>query len=110
MPKDKWDKADVIGKLAGSLLIPVGLAVARYIFNVALLERADRQKTVELAITVLQSEKTDKTPKLEEWALGVLQQTTTSASQELPPAVLDEIKRIPLPSSQTVASPISVVG
>ncbi|MEY2496219.1 MAG: Fungal chitosanase of glycosyl hydrolase group 75 [Verrucomicrobiota bacterium] len=105
MAKDKWDKADVIGKLTGSLLIPIALAVGSYLFNLALQERADRQKTVELAITVLQSAKTDTTPKLQEWALGVLQQTTTSASQTLPPAVIDEIKRVPLPTANTVPSP-----
>jgi tetratricopeptide (TPR) repeat protein len=103
MARDCWNKADIIGKLAGSILIPVALALGSYIFNEALQERADRQKTRELAITVLQSEKTDKTPQLRAWALGVLEEMTKSASQTLPPAVINEIKQVPLPTSQTAA-------
>lgn len=103
MARDRWDKADIIGKLAGSILIPVALAVGSYIFNEALQERADRQKTRELAITVLQSEKTDKTPQLRAWALGVLEEMTRSASQTLPSAVINEIKHVPLPTAQTAA-------
>ncbi|MEN3371239.1 MAG: hypothetical protein V7609_3382 [Verrucomicrobiota bacterium] len=104
MAKDRWEKADIVGKLTGSVLIPLGLAIGSYLFNAALQERAARQKTVELAITVLQSEKTDRSPKLQEWALGVLKQTTEAASQTLPPQVLDELKKEPLPSAQTVAA------
>jgi hypothetical protein len=97
--KDWWDKADVIGKIVGSLFIPVVVLFAGYLVNIALQKRADQQKTVELAITILQSDKADKTPELKKWALGVLETTATSASQTLPPLVVEELKKSPLPSA-----------
>lgn len=114
--KDSWDKADVIGKIVGSLFVPVVLLVAGYWVNIALQKRADQQKTVELAISILQSDKTDKTPELKKWALSVLQNTATSASQTLPPPVLEELRKSPLPGAPVpsahydISSSFPVVG
>jgi hypothetical protein len=101
--KDTWDKADIIGKLAGSLLIPVVVLWASYRLNGTLQERAAEQKTVELAITILQSDKADRTPQLKTWALGVLKSTTTSASQPLSKPVIDELERAPLPGPGSIS-------
>lgn len=113
--KDAWDKADVIGKIVGSLLIPVVVLFAGYRVNVALQQRADQQKTVELAINILQSDRSDKTPELKKWALGVLQTTATSASQTLPPPVVEELKKSPLPAAvpsvhYDASAPYPIVG
>jgi hypothetical protein len=43
-PKDAWDKADVIGKLLGSILIPFGIAAVGYFVNITLQDRAAKQK------------------------------------------------------------------
>jgi len=114
--KDSWDKADVIGKMVGSLFIPVVVLLAGYWVNIALQKRADQQKTVELAISILQSDKSDKTPELKKWALSVLQNTATSASQTLPPPVLEELRKSPLPGAPVpsahydISSSFPVVG
>jgi hypothetical protein len=68
--KDRWDKADVIGKIVGALFMPVVILLAGYLVNLSLQKRADQQKTIELTITILQSDKSDKTPELKKWALA----------------------------------------
>jgi hypothetical protein len=102
--KDAWDKIDIIGKLLGSILIPVGLAAAGFFVNSAFQERASKQKTEEIVITVLQSKDTT-TPALRDWATGVFNEMLVSANQPLSPAATKELEKGPLPSVARVAAP-----
>jgi hypothetical protein len=92
-PKDIWDKADVIGKLLGAILIPIAVAAVGFFVNAALQNRETQEKGFETAVTVLQSS-SSVTPELRKWALGVFQDGT-----DAPPAVINELKRSPLPSN-----------
>jgi hypothetical protein len=109
-PKDGWDKADVVGKIVGSLFIPLVVLLASYSINVALQKRADQLKTIEIAITILQSDKADNSPLLKDWALGVLQSTAKSASQTIPAPVIEELKKTPLPSNAGTKGQFPIVG
>lgn len=96
-PKDAWDKADILGKLLGSILIPVGLAATGYYVNAALQDRAAKEKTAEIAVTVLQSSDTS-IPELKIWARKVFNETLAAADQPLPVAAQHELESTPLPS------------
>ncbi len=111
--KDAWDKADIVGKLLGSILIPVGVAIAGIFVNlalqertlkenVALQERIAKQKTAEIAVTVLQSKDTT-IPGMKEWARGVFNEMLADANHRLPPAAVEELNRSPLPSSSNAS-------
>lgn len=96
-PKDAWDRADIIGKLLGSILIPVTLALAGYFVNAALQDRAAKQKTLEIAVSVLQSKDTT-TPELKAWARDVFNGALAEAGQKLTPAAQKELETKPLPT------------
>jgi GH24 family phage-related lysozyme (muramidase) len=96
-PRDWWDKADIIGKLLGSILIPIGLAAAGFLVNSALQDRSAKLKTEEIAITVLQSN--NSTPELKLWAVQVFKQMLVEASLPLSPGASDELQNSPLPSA-----------
>jgi len=65
-------------------------------------DRAARQKTVEIAITVLQS-KDPGIPELRAWARGVFNETLAAANASLPPAAQKELDKVPLPSTVDAA-------
>lgn len=89
-PKDGWEKVDIIGKLLGSIAIPLAVVGVGYFANIALQDRTDRnnqalqertndsnkalqelarqQKLNEYAITILQSTSLG-VPGLREWAV-----------------------------------------
>src|SRR6266852_2461493 len=96
--KDIWDKIDVVGKLLGSILIPIGIAIAGFAVNIALQDRAAKQKTSEIAVTILQS-RDPATPELRTWALGVFNNRLAEANQKLPAAAQKELDKNPLPST-----------
>jgi hypothetical protein len=98
-PKDIWDKVDVVGKLLGAILIPFALAAAGFYVNLTLQDRAAKEKTVEIAITVLQQSNSTALPELRGWALGVFEDTVLAANQELPDAAKKELKTLPLPGA-----------
>jgi hypothetical protein len=87
--KDVWEKADVVGKS----LIPITVALATIWFNSALKEREARQKTLEVAIGILQAPNSDETKQLREWALGVFRVETGAASAELPGEAVKELQQ-----------------
>jgi hypothetical protein len=97
-PKDIWDKIDVIGKLLGTILIPFALVATGFFVNLTLQDRAAKEKTAEIAITVLQSNST-ALPELRNWALGVFEDTVLAANQKLPDAARKELKTLPLPDA-----------
>ncbi|MGM4910411.1 lysozyme [Rhizobium sp. 768_B6_N1_8] len=96
--KDIWDKIDILGKLLGSILIPLTVAIAGFYVNTALQDRSAKQKTAEIAISILQSDN-PATPELRAWAEGVFRDTLASASQPLSPKALQELRSNPLPSN-----------
>jgi lysozyme len=108
-PKDVWDKADILGRLLGSILIPVGLAVAGFYVNSALQDRQAKEKTAEIAVTILQS-KDNSMPELRTWALGVFNQTLVAADQPLSTKALDELDNAPLPSAGMGATAVKNVA
>jgi hypothetical protein len=96
-PKDGWDKADIVGKLLGAIAIPIGVAVVGVSANIILQDRAAKQKTDEIAITILQS-KDPGIPALKAWALGVFNEMARAASHELPAEAQPELCTL-LPSA-----------
>src|SRR5215471_15426586 len=70
--KDQWEKADVVGKW----LIPVTVALATVFFNSGQKAREAKEKSFEVAISILQAPKTDDTKQLREWALSVFTDVT----------------------------------
>jgi Trypsin len=104
-PRDSWDKADIIGKLLGAILIPIALAIAGFAVNIALQNRSAQQKTAEIAVTILQS-KDAGTPALRAWAQTVFNDMLAQANQKLPPGAEQELRTNPLPSS----TPPTVLG
>jgi lysozyme len=96
--KDLWDKIDIVGRLLGSILIPVGLAVTGYLVNSALAERQAKEKTAEIAVSILQS-KDSSTPELKAWARGVFNATLASADQPLSAKAEHELATKPLPAA-----------
>jgi hypothetical protein len=95
-----WDIADVVGKW----LIPIVVVLATLWFNSAQNQReasqkafegqrAEKQKTFEVAIGILQAPKSNETEKLRGWALGVFQAVTNNAYGTLPPGAVEEINK-----------------
>jgi hypothetical protein len=79
-------------------MIPIAIAAADFFVNLAIQERAAREKIAEIAITVLQSKDTT-VPELKVWARGVFNQTLAAANQPLSPAGEKELDSTPLPST-----------
>jgi lysozyme len=104
--KDTWDKIDILGKLLGSILIPLAVAIAGFYVNSTLQDRSAKQKTVEIAVGILQSNST-ATPQLKAWAEGVFNTTLATANQPLTPGALQELRNNPLPSGAGASDVIS---
>lgn len=80
MAKDAWDRAEVVGKIAGALLVPAVLAIAGYYVQYGIKESDKRIKSIEIAIDILNEEPVPGEPSaLREWAVEVL-----AASSEVP--------------------------
>ena len=118
--KDAWDKADIIGKLLGSILIPVGVAAVGIFINLAIQERTEAQKrdeissaaklkTEEIAITVLQSKETPL-PAVREWALGVFKELVIAAGRPLPNKAQEELQHSPLPSTPNTSGAAAIAA
>jgi len=100
--KDQWEKADVVGKW----LIPVTVALATVFFNSGQKAREAKEKSFEVAISILQAPKTDDTKQLREWALSVFTDVTGTASSELPKGAEQELREgVPLPSTPQPGPP-----
>jgi hypothetical protein len=100
--KDRWDKADVVGRW----LMPIAIAAATFWFDSALKERESRQKTFEVAIGILQAPSSADTQQLREWALGVFQKATGTAYTALPSEAIKELRGgAQLPSTSQLRLP-----
>jgi len=87
MAIDRWDKAEIAGKVAGAVLIPVTLAVAAWFVNTELTARGQAARMTEIAVGVLTlepSEDPDTNDPLRDWAIEVLQNPSD------PPPLSDE--------------------
>lgn len=102
--KDRWDKADTVGKL----LIPIAIALATFWFDSSLKNREAKQKTFEVAIGILQAPKSDETQQLRQWALGVFQNMTGIAKLPTSPGANKELQQgtqLPLTSQLQMPNP-----
>lgn len=102
--KDNWDRAGVIG----SLLIPIVVVLATLSFDSSRKQSEARQKTLEVAVDILKSPKSDDTEQLRRWALEVFQQETGTASAELSQGAVQELQKgTQLPSTSPLQPPTS---
>lgn len=72
-PKDNWDKAEVLSKVAGSVLVPIVVAIAVFAWNSERTKQQTAASIMPLAISILTTAPTDDdTTALREWAISVL--------------------------------------
>lgn len=76
--KDRWDKAEVIAKVFGSLLIPVLIAFFFYAWNENRTEQITTATNIELAMEILRSPPLEdgSDERLRQWAVSLLQSPT----------------------------------
>src|SRR5262245_44394886 len=94
--KDAWDKAEILAKISGAVLLPVVTICIAYLLNASIQERSARVRMVELAVEILKSD-----PKVEGntnymrgWAVEVLQR---NSEVPLPPEAVKGLMELPLP-------------
>jgi hypothetical protein len=94
--KDSWDKAEVLAKILGAVLLPVVTICIAYLLNASIQERSARVRMVELAVEILKSD-----PKAEAkenymrgWAVEVLQR---NSEVPLPHEAVQALMELPLP-------------
>lgn len=73
--KDRWDKAEVVAKVFGSLLIPVLIAFFFYAWNENRTEQLTIATNIELAMEILRSPPLEdgSDERLRQWAVSLLQ-------------------------------------
>jgi len=103
-PKDKWDKAEIVAKILGAVLLPVITICIAYMLNASIQERSARVRMVELAVEILKSDPRAATNAnyMRGWAVDVLQK---NSEVPLPKEVLSALMELPLPTS-TKAQPL----
>lgn len=71
--KDRWDKADIIAKSLGAVLIPLVVAGTAFWWNAQNNQRQVSAQMTQIAVGVLQADKTPENAALRSWAVQVLQ-------------------------------------
>lgn len=83
--KDRWDKAEVIGKIAGAVLIPVTVGIAASVISHQSSQRSTAAQMAQIAVGILSLEPSEdeksgstilhalESDPLREWAIEVLQ-------------------------------------
>jgi hypothetical protein len=96
--KDSWDKAEILAKILGAVLLPVITICIAYMLNASIQDRSSRVRMIELAVEILKSD-----PKAEAkanymrgWALEVLQK---NSEVPLPEEAITALKELPLPTN-----------
>lgn len=96
--KDSWDKAEILAKILGAVLLPVITICIAYMLNASIQDRSSRVRMVELAVEILKSD-----PKaasndiyMRGWALEVLQK---NSEVPLPKEALGALMELPLPTN-----------
>jgi hypothetical protein len=82
--KDWWDKAEILSKLIGSLLIPVIVAVSVWAWNSERTLQQTASTMTQIAVGVLTGPPSPETQPLRAWAISVLQ------APDAPPALSRE--------------------
>jgi hypothetical protein len=77
-PKDPWDKAEILAKILGAVLLPVITICIAYLLNASIKDRSARVRTVELAVEILKSDPKAPTNAnyVRGWAVEVLQKNS----------------------------------
>lgn len=108
MAKDHWDKAEVIGKIAGAVLIPVVVGVTIAVLNVQSNTRTTAAQMTEIAVGILaenpQDDPTTKGP-LRDWAILVLQ--NPGKIIPLSSAAAKQLQTVPIGRSRGSSSAIA---
>jgi len=96
--KDTWDKAEIVAKMLGAVLLPVITICVAYMLNASIQDRASRVRMVELAVEILKSD-----PKasananyMRGWALEVVQK---NSEVPLPKEAVSALMELPLPTN-----------
>lgn len=79
MPKDHWDKAEIIAKFLGAVFVPLVVGISVWAFNVQAGRRDTAAQMAQIAVGILSQQPTDgKTggDALRSWAIDVLQNPT----------------------------------
>jgi hypothetical protein len=97
-PKDKWDKAEILAKILGAVLLPVITICIAYMLNASIQERSSRVRMVELAVEILKSDPKAATNAnyMRGWAVEVLQK---NSEVPLPEDALKSLMELPLPTN-----------
>jgi hypothetical protein len=76
--KDAWDKAEIMAKTLGAVLLPLITLWIAYMLNASIQDRASRVRMVELAVEILKSDPNTSTNAnyMRGWALEVLQKNS----------------------------------
>ena len=97
-PKDQWDKAEILAKILGAVLLPVITICIAYMLNASIQDRSARVRMVELAVEILKSDPKAPTNAnyMRAWAVEVLQK---NSEVPLPEEASKLLMELPLPTS-----------
>ena len=97
-PKDQWDKAEILAKILGAVLLPVITICIAYMLNASIQERSSRVRMIELAVEILKSDPKASTNVnyMRGWALEVLQK---NSEVPLPKEAISVLMELPLPTN-----------
>ncbi len=74
-PKDGWDKFEIVGKVAGAILVPIAVASSVFIWNAQRTKQDTTATMTQIAISILRegpAEESDTADPLRLWAIEVL--------------------------------------
>ncbi len=96
--KDTWDKAEVLAKILGVVLLPVITICIAYLLNASIQDRSARVRMVELAVEILKSDPKAATNAnyMRGWAVEVLQK---NSEVPLPKEAIRALMELPLPTN-----------
>ena len=91
--KDYWEKAEIAGKIAGAVLVPIVIGILGWHWNSERTKQSQFAKMTEVAVEILQANPADKSvvadDYIRDWAISVLQSPdnppvlTAEAAQQL---------------------------
>jgi hypothetical protein len=79
MPKDRWDKLEIITKILATLLVPVLVGIVGFYTNRAIKEKEQFQKDkeisqryIEIAVGILNAKPTPENQSLRDWSIKTI--------------------------------------
>jgi hypothetical protein len=115
MPKDSWDKADIVIKIFATLLVPLLLAFAGIYFDNAMKEKERLQKNkeislkyIEIAVGILNAKPTNDNQSLRDWAIKTINKYSET---KLSLGAIKVLKENPLPKPQVIykENPVTII-